>query len=90
LCLLQQVSSTTVKLKREKEKKMLYKEWRERTAAVAPEVLLERAYQLLQEWNEIEEEQAEDILNQFTANKDGDCWGEALPGATMNFVNWGI
>lgn len=71
---------------------MKYREWRKRTAGVAAEQLLERAYQLLQEWNSLTHTQAVDIERQLSGEytKDDECWAEALPGATMNFVNWGV
>lgn len=71
---------------------MTYTEWRKRTSAVPTETLLRRAYQLLQEWNELEHSQAVDIERQLSGEcvKDDECWAEALPGATMNFCNWGI
>ena len=71
---------------------MTYEKWRMRTSAVPVEVLLKRAYQLLQEWNNLEHAQAVDIERQLSGEyiKDDECWMEALPGVTMNFVNWGI
>lgn len=71
---------------------LTYTEWRKRTSAESAEKLLRRAYQLLQEWNELEHSQAVDIERQLSGEytKDDECWMEALPGATMNFVNWGI
>ena len=71
---------------------MTYKEWRKRTAAESLEKLLKRAYRLLQEWNSLEHSQAVDIERQLSGEciKDDECWMESLPGATINFVNWGI
>jgi hypothetical protein len=71
---------------------LTYEEWRKRTAKESPEVLLKRAYQLLQEWNGLEHSQAIDIERQLSGEyiKDDECWLEALPGATMNYVNWGV
>jgi hypothetical protein len=71
---------------------MTYSEWRKRTAAESAEHLLQRAYQLLQEWDNLEHNQAVDIERQLSGAfiKDDECWAEALPGATMNFVNWGV
>ena len=71
---------------------MTYAEWRKRTAAESSDTLLKRAYQLLTEWNALEHSQAIDIERQLSGEfiKDDECWAEALPGATMNFVNWGI
>lgn len=72
---------------------MTYEEWRKRIGlAVSIEQLLKRAYFLLQEWNSLEHSQAVDIERQLSGEymKDDECWMEALPGATMNFVNWGV
>jgi len=70
---------------------MTYEEWRKRTVVPADQ-LLRRAYQLLQEWYSLEHSQAIDIERQLSGEytKDDECWAEALPGATLNFVNWGI
>ena len=70
---------------------MTYTEWRKRTADESAEKLLKRAYQLLTEWCELEHSQAVDIERQLSGEyiKNDECWAEALPGATMNFCNWG-
>jgi hypothetical protein len=70
---------------------MTYREWRKRTAGVLEATLLKRAHEILQEWNNLDEQQAQDILDQFTSrNKEDKCWEETLPSITMNFTNWGI
>jgi hypothetical protein len=72
---------------------MTYEEWRTRIGpAESTDKLLRRAYRLLQEWNNLDHEQAADIERQLSGEctKDDECWVEALPGATINFVNWGV
>jgi hypothetical protein len=71
---------------------MTYEEWRKRTSKVSAEVLLRRAYTLLTEWNDLDEEQAQHVCRQKDreTTKGDPCWEESITGATMNFVNWGI
>ena len=72
---------------------MTYEEWRKRIGTeVSTDWLLRRAYRLLQEWRDLEHDQAVDIERQLSGEytKDDKCWEETLPGVTMNFVNWGV
>jgi hypothetical protein len=71
---------------------MTYQEWRKRTVNVPTETLLHRAYTLLQEWNNLDDEQAQHVCRQKDkeTTKNDPCWEESITGATMNFINWGI
>jgi hypothetical protein len=71
---------------------MTYQEWRKRTINVSTETLLQRAYTILQEWNNLDDEQAQHVCRQKDreTGKNDSCWEESITSATLNFINWGI